>query len=162
MKKQVFEKLWQDLHPNEGRNERNFRLVGWFPIENLPAIAIPTHQAGNSDFVLNSSLSDVGKVLDLKVIQEKLTALDDSDIFVIGNSTVCDHRWGFDAYLRVFDPVGAEFAYTIDNKKGKIDSIHCIIKKTDDHYILFDCSTFGTIMLLRQKRSWWQKLLQNH
>jgi len=143
-KEQIMKMLQSSQTVNKG-----IGCIGWFPIDNMPAIAIPKIPADNSGNVLDFSLADVGEVLDLVSLKEQLIAVKDGDFFVIGRAKKCDHRWGFEEISKLYhEEAEAEQAYM--SCKRTIDEIHCVIKKVDNQYILIDCSTTGTIMLSRR------------
>ena len=172
MKKDKFTEIWYSVDGHErqsfgdfevvGLPSDTFRLIGWFDIESLPTIATTAFPHGGYYDALSMSPN---YTLDLSRFKEQLQALEKDEIFSFGRDACCDHRWGFEEFLR-YEKEGkltAEYAYM--RMARNISRIHCIILKVDNIYALYDCSTAGTCIKMKKspapapaprKRHWWQ------
>ena len=143
MKIKEFNDIWSKFGA-----ERSFRTLEWFPLNNIPGIAIPMWgPSGGLGYIDYMNAGAVTAVLDLNKVKKNLENLKNDEIFVIGSHPMCDYLWRF-------NPETASAGYSA-KWKGPIAEIHCIIKRGDEDspepFLLIDCSNAGTIMMVRNQ-----------
>ena len=142
MKKEVFLRTLEEID-----SRRSVKLIAVFNYETMPTIAVNEIRRGR-----DWDETSAGYATDLAAFKDAFENLDSDELFVFGRAPECDNRLGLESVKKCFTENGnseenAEYYYT--RNCVTISRLHCFVQRRGKgNYVLFDCSTAGTCIIL--------------